>query len=101
MQSGAATRRGAMFVEKIKTEGLAQLSYLVGAGGQAAVIDPRRDCAIYIEMATEKSCCISHILETHRNEDLVSGAPAIAALTGDPVLNGTTDRKRTRMNTSH
>src|SRR3546814_19096276 len=75
-----------MFVEKIKSEGLAHLSYLVGAGGQAAVIDPRRDCEIYIEMASEKSCRISHILETHRNEDLVSGAPALAALTGPPVF---------------
>ncbi|HEY9549197.1 MAG TPA: MBL fold metallo-hydrolase, partial [Kiloniellaceae bacterium] len=77
-----------MFVEKIKSEGLAHLSYLVGAGGQAAVIDPRRDCEIYIGMATEKGCRISHILETHRNEDLVSGAPALAALTDAPVFHG-------------
>src|SRR3546814_1724418 len=77
-----------MFVEKNQSEGLSPLFYLVGAGGQAAVIDPRRDCEIYIEMATEKSCRISHILETHRNEDLVSGAPALAALTGAPVFHG-------------
>src|SRR3546814_13168883 len=56
MQSGAATRRGAMFVEKIKSEGLAHLSYLVGAGGPAAVIDPRPDCEHYIEKRGRASC---------------------------------------------
>ena len=40
-----------MLLEKIKTPGLSHLSYLVGSGGQAAVIDPRRDCAIYVEKA--------------------------------------------------
>ena len=40
-----------MILEKIKTPGLSHLSYLVGAGGQAAVIDPRRDCEIYVEKA--------------------------------------------------
>ena len=35
-----------MFVEKVKTEGLAHLSWLIGDGTEAAVIDPRRDCAI-------------------------------------------------------
>src|SRR3546814_4332216 len=49
LRSGPATRREAMFVEKIKSEGLAHLPYLVGAGGQAAGIDPRRDCQISIE----------------------------------------------------
>jgi len=40
-----------MFLEKIKSEGLAHLSYIVGDGGKAAVIDPRRDCGIYREIA--------------------------------------------------
>lgn len=77
-----------MFVETIKSEGLAHLSYLVGAAGQAAVIDPRRDCEIYAQKASERGCRITHILETHRNEDLVSGAPVLAALTGAEVFHG-------------
>ena len=40
-----------MFIEKIKTPGLAHLSYVVGAAGQAVVIDPRLDCEVYIEKA--------------------------------------------------
>ena len=77
-----------MLIEKIKTPGLAHLSYIVGAGGQAAVIDPRRDCAIYVEKAREEGLRITHILETHRNEDLISGAPVLAAMTGAEVWHG-------------
>ncbi|GAF52902.1 LOW QUALITY PROTEIN: metallo-beta-lactamase family protein [Psychrobacter sp. JCM 18900] len=77
-----------MLLEKIKTPGLSHLSYLVGSGGQAAVIDPRRDCAIYVEKARAAGLEITHIFETHRNEDLVSGAPILAAMTGATVLHG-------------
>ncbi|WP_372887902.1 MBL fold metallo-hydrolase, partial [Psychrobacter sp.] len=77
-----------MLLEKIKTSGLSHLSYLVGSGVQAAVIDPRRDCAIYVEKARAAGLEITHIFETHRNEDLVSGAPVLAAMTGATVLHG-------------
>lgn len=77
-----------MLLEKIKTPGLSHLSYLVGANGQAAVIDPRRDCAIYLEKARAAGLEITHIFETHRNEDLVSGAPILARMTGAKVLHG-------------
>ena len=77
-----------MLLEKIKTPGLAHLSYLVGSGGQAAVIDPRRDCAIYVEKARAAGLEITHIFETHRNEDLVSVAPILADMTGATVLHG-------------
>lgn len=77
-----------MFIEKVKSEGLSHLSYLVGGGGKAVVIDPRRDCEIYVQKAAELGCRITHIFETHRNEDLVSGAPILAALTGAKVYHG-------------
>ena len=77
-----------MFVEKVKSEGLAHLSYLLGDGGEAAVIDPRRDCELYIEMARARGCRITHVFETHRNEDLVSGAPVLAQMTGAIVHHG-------------
>ena len=77
-----------MFIEKIKSEGLAHLSYVVGAGGCAAVIDPRRDCEVYREKAAAHGCRVTHILETHRNEDLVSGAPVLAGMTGAAVFHG-------------
>ncbi|MEX0758212.1 MAG: MBL fold metallo-hydrolase, partial [Tistlia sp.] len=77
-----------MFVEKIKTEGLAHLSYVIGDGGEAAVVDPRRDCELYVELAHARGCRIAHVFETHRNEDLVSGAPILAAMTGAEVHHG-------------
>jgi len=77
-----------MFVEKIKSEGLAHLSWVIGSDGRAAVIDPRRDCDVYAEIATRNGCRITHILETHRNEDLLSGARVLAERTGAAVFHG-------------
>lgn len=77
-----------MFIEKIKSDGLAHLSYLVGDGAYACVIDPRRDCEVYVEKARQRGANITHVIETHRNEDLISGAPILAKLTGAEVFHG-------------
>lgn len=77
-----------MFIEKIKSEGLAHLSWVIGSNGKAAVIDPRRDCDIYAEIAAKNGCRITHIFETHRNEDLLSGAAVLAERTGAAVFHG-------------
>lgn len=77
-----------MYFETIKTPGLSQLSYIIGAGGKAAVIDPRRDCEIYVDKARAEGLEITHIFETHRNEDLVSGSPILSELTGATVYHG-------------
>ncbi|XBQ16323.1 MAG: rhodanese-like domain-containing protein [Oceanicaulis sp.] len=80
-----------MFVETIKTEGLSHLSYMVGDGERAAVIDPRRDFEVYEEMARARGVHIDFIFETHRNEDYVSGAEDLSRRTGATVLRGPTD----------
>lgn len=77
-----------MFIQKVKTPGLAHLSYIVGSNGEAAVIDPRRDIDEYVEIAKQNNCRIKYIFETHRNEDLISGAPILADLTGAEVKHG-------------
>lgn len=77
-----------MFLEKIKTEGLAHLSYVLGSAGEAVVVDPRRDIDVYLNVAVEHGCRISHIFETHRNEDLISGSAQLAARTGAVVHHG-------------
>lgn len=77
-----------MLLEKIKTPGLSHLSYLIGSGGKAAVIDPRRDCEIYVDKARAQGLEITHIFETHRNEDLITGSPILAQMTGATVLHG-------------
>jgi hydroxyacylglutathione hydrolase len=78
-----------MFIETIRSEGLAHLSYLIGHGGKAAVIDPRRDCRIYIERALRHGARIDYIFETHRNEDYVIGSPELSGLTGARIYHGT------------
>lgn len=77
-----------MILEKIKTPGLAHLSYFLGSGQDAAVIDPRRDIEIYLRMARQNDCRITHIFETHRNEDLVSGSARLSEVTGAEVFHG-------------
>ncbi len=77
-----------MFFETIRSEGLAHQSYLFGSDGVAAVIDPRRDCGVYLERAAAHEAAITHIFETHRNEDYLVGSPELARRTGAPVHHG-------------
>jgi len=77
-----------MLFEKIVAEGLAHNSYIVGSHGKAAVIDPRRDCEIYIDIAARNNCVITHIFETHRNEDYVIGSPELAARCKAEIYHG-------------
>jgi hydroxyacylglutathione hydrolase len=70
-----------MLLETVLTEGIAAISYLIGDDetGTAAVIDPRADVEIYLELARKRKVTITHIFETHIPADLVSGARELAA----------------------
>ncbi len=63
-----------MIFERIKSEGLAHNSYFIGSGSSAAVIDPRRDGQVYLDLALKHGMKIKYILETHRNEDYIIGS---------------------------
>ncbi len=76
-----------MLFERIESTGLAHYSYLVGDGGDALVIDPRRDCDVYVEHAARQGYRIAFILETHRNEDYAIGSVELAARTGAEIWN--------------
>jgi hydroxyacylglutathione hydrolase len=80
-----------MILERIESKGLAQYSYLIGDGDRTVVIDPRRDCDVYIEAATREGLPLTHVLETHRNEDYVIGSVELAARTGAQVLHSAHD----------
>ncbi len=71
----------ALIFECIQTDGIAELSYLVGddSAGVAAVFDPRPDVDCYLELARKKQVSITHIFETHIHADLVSGARELCA----------------------
>jgi hydroxyacylglutathione hydrolase len=77
-----------MIFEKVVSEGLAHNSYLVGSGGEAAVIDPRRDIDAYLEMARKNGLRLTHAFETHRNEDYVIGSLELARVTGCEIHHG-------------
>lgn len=77
-----------MFLEKVKSEGLSHLSYVIGDGGYAAVIDPRRDCQVYLDLAYKNGAQIKYIFETHRNEDYIIGSPELAQMTGAEIYHG-------------
>lgn len=70
-----------MKIKTIKSEGLAHNSYYLSSEGEAAVIDPRRDCEIYTQLAKEECAEIIYILETHRNEDYVIGSLELQNMT--------------------
>lgn len=77
-----------MFLKKVKSEGLAHLSYMFGSGNSAAVIDPRRDIDIYLNIAKKESVNITHIFETHRNEDYIIGSIPLSEITGAEIYHG-------------
>jgi len=54
----------ALIFEGIQTDGIAELSYLIGddAAGVAAVFDPRPDVECGLELARAKQVSITHIL---------------------------------------
>lgn len=74
-----------MLFERIISEGLAHYSYLIGDENEAVVIDPRRDCSVYIDRAYNEGMKISSILETHRNEDYVIGSLELQARTSAEI----------------
>ena len=74
-----------MLFERIVSKGLAHYSYLVGDKFEAVVIDPRLDCEVYVERASSEGMRITHILETHRNEDYVVGSAELASRTGAQI----------------
>lgn len=77
-----------MFLEIIRSEGLAHLSYLIGDGKEAAVIDPRRDIEVYVEASQRRGAQITHVFETHRNEDYVIGSTELARRTDAEIYHG-------------
>ena len=73
-----------LIFERIQTEGIAELSYLIGddSAGVAAVVDPTPDVDKYLKLAREHAVSITHVFETHIHADLMSGARELCARLG-------------------
>ena len=63
-----------MRLETVTADGLAHKSYILSDHNEAMVVDPRRDCATYAELAARECTEIKYIFETHCNEDFVVGS---------------------------
>ncbi len=77
-----------MIFKRVKSEGLAHISYFLGSDNKAIVIDPRRDCQVYLDLAQRNEMKIKKIFETHRNEDYVIGSRELAHFTGAKIYHG-------------
>jgi hydroxyacylglutathione hydrolase len=76
-----------MLFRQITHDDLGCASYLIGdeSAGVAAVVDPRLDIDVYLQVARYTGVEIDHILETHNHADHVSGHGRLAAATGAAI----------------
>lgn len=77
-----------MVFHRVQTQGIAQLSYLIGddSAGTAAVIDPRPNVDVYLELARQFGVAITHVFETHIHADFMSGARELVKRLGTARL---------------
>ena len=66
-------------VVQIRRRGKGCLSYVVGAGTRAVVIDPSRELGQYLDVARKHGWTITHVLDTHLHADHLSGARELVA----------------------
>ena len=74
-----------MYLKRFFVEGLAHASYLFGADGEAAVVDPKRDIEDYLEEAERAGLKIVAIFNSHPHADFASGFRELAQRTGAKV----------------
>ena len=74
-----------MFLKRFFVEGLAHASYLFGADGEAAVVDPKRDIEDYLEAAKREGLKVVAIFNSHPHADFASGFRELAQRTGAKV----------------
>jgi glyoxylase-like metal-dependent hydrolase (beta-lactamase superfamily II)/rhodanese-related sulfurtransferase len=73
---------GDVRVVQVRRRGKGCLSYLVGAGDEAFVIDPSIDVDVYDEVAAEHGWRITRVFDAHLHADHLSGARALADRSG-------------------
>lgn len=77
-----------MKIEQIYTGCLAQGAYYIISNGEAAIIDPLRETAPYIDRLTSDNVILKYIFETHFHADFVSGHLDLSTQTGAKIVYG-------------
>lgn len=72
-------------IVQVRRTGKGCLSYVIGSEGEAAVVDPSVEPAVYTRLASERGWTITAVLDTHVHADHVSRAYELAQLTGAHV----------------
>ena len=78
----ASVAAGDTEVVQIRRRAKGCLSYMVGAGDAAFVIDPSSDLEVYEGVAAQHGWQITRVFDTHLHADHLSGARALAQRTG-------------------
>lgn len=86
--------RSAAAVIQVRRTGKGCLSYLVGSGGTAAVIDASLPPEIYARLAGERGWKIRYAIDTHIHADHLSRSRALAEMTGAEHVLPAQDRVR-------
>lgn len=79
-----------MKIEQIYTGCLAHGAYYIESNGEAAIVDPLRESAPYLQKAQADHAKIKYVLETHFHADFVSGHLDLAKQTGATIVFGPT-----------
>lgn len=79
-----------MKIEQIYTGCLAEAAYYIESNGEAAIIDPLRETAPYLERAKKDNAKIKYVLETHFHADFVSGHIDLAKKANAQIVFGPT-----------
>ena len=77
---------GGATVIQLRRRGKDCLSYVIGAGERAIVIDPSLQIENYQRIAAEHGWKITFVVDTHLHADHISGARALSAATGAQLL---------------
>jgi len=77
-----------MYIKQLYTSCLAQAAYYLESDGEAAIIDPLRDPAPYLELAKSRGAAIRFVFETHFHADFVSGHRDLAKASGATIIFG-------------
>lgn len=72
-------------IVQVRRTGKGCLSYIIGSDGEAAVVDPAVEPAVYARLAADRGWTITAILDTHVHADHVSRASELGRLTGAHV----------------
>jgi glyoxylase-like metal-dependent hydrolase (beta-lactamase superfamily II) len=81
-------------VVQVRRTGKGCLSYLIGRGASALVLDPSLPPEIYVRLAAAQGWRIHQVLETHIHADHLSRASALAQITGAQILLPANNRAR-------